>query len=169
MKVFQIILVLLLLVNCATNPIPQGITSPPQNEISLAEVMQTPDLFEGASIRWGGRVLKSYQEGAFWRVELMAYPLEENGRPTMELPSEGRFIAEFSEQKSWNRNDYVTIYGVVEGDVEYSLAQGKSQRLPRVRVVDHHKWFKQERSPGFWPHWLDIYWHSGGSGVIFHY
>lgn len=145
---------LLLLFACASQPPSDLITGTPDNEITLAEAVQTPIVFEQSTVRWGGRVLNAeYLNTAdntdLLRVEVINYPLDNRGKPLAEASPGARFIAhiESGEQsldelknKVFKRNAFVTIVGKFYGLENTFLDNGQSQSLAIVNADDYYRW-----------------------------
>ena len=103
----------LLVVGCAVEPPSKTITQVPKNDISLAEVLkvyeqaieqnsqldkqQTNHRFDQSIVRWGGRILQVTEpaegEAGALQIEIIEYPLDEQGRPVPGSASAGHFIA----------------------------------------------------------------------------
>ena len=153
MKLLFLSALILLLSACATSPPSPQITAAPENEITLAEVVETPILFEQSTVRWGGRVLKaeliSDHGTTLLRVEIVDYPLDTRGKPLTESSPGLRFVAHIEQgdqsladllDKVFKRNAFVTVVGNLHGSEGIALANGQAQELPVVNVEDFYRW-----------------------------
>lgn len=155
MKIILLSALFLLLFACASSPPSEQITRVPDNEITLAEAVETPILFEQSTVRWGGRVLKAEvvgdntDEGRFLRVEIIDFPLDEKGKPLADASPGSRFIAHVNEGdetltelqgKVFKRNAFVTVVGRLYGSERVELSNGQAQQLPIINTDDFYRW-----------------------------
>jgi len=153
MKTLFLSVLILLLAACASSPPSEQITTIPENEITLAEVVETPILFEQSTVRWGGRVLEAElindQGTTLLRVEIINYPLDGRGKPLSESSPGLRFVAHIKAgdqsladllDKVFKRNAFVTVVGDVYGSEAIELASGQAQQLPIVNAEDFYRW-----------------------------
>ena len=155
MKTFFLTVLTLLLFSCASQPPSDVITRTPDNEITLAEAVQNPSVFDLSTVRWGGRVLsadyvsKDKTGAEFLRVEIANYPLDDKGKPLSEASAGARFIVRvikgdeaFDElgTKVFKRNAFVTVVGKFVGVEKLLLDNGQSQSLAVVKADDYYRW-----------------------------
>lgn len=153
MKTLFLSALILLFSACASSPPSEQITTIPENEITLAEVVEAPVLFEQSTVRWGGRVLKteliSDNGSTLLRVEIVDYPLDARGKPLTESSPGLRFVAHIEQgeqsladllDKVFKRNAFVTVVGDLYGSEGIELANGQEQELPIVNVEDFYRW-----------------------------
>lgn len=158
------------MVGCATRPIPDSIKTAPVNEINLTEVSKNVDLFNGADVRWAGRIVKKHSNGERIRLEVLQLPIQDDGSPLPQKSSNGRFIADFDATNAegkplrFQRNQLVTVFGKVAGSEDYDISNGKTQSLIRVDGSEYHTWLEPNHSqPRLWPY-FDVRFGTGGYG-----
>jgi len=155
MKILFLSALSVLLFSCASQPPSDVITRIPDNEITLAEAVQNPVVFEQSTVRWGGRVLSAeYLTAAdgsadLLRVEISNYPLDSKGKPLTEANPGARFIAHIEagdlaldelQRKVFKRNAFVTVVGAFYGVESQSLENGQAQTLAVVKAQDYYRW-----------------------------
>lgn len=158
MKIAFLSALIVLLSACASTPPSDLIRQAPDNEITLAEVLETPIVFEQSTVRWGGRVLNAesiFSEAdniPLLRVEIIHYPLDEGGKPLTEANPGLRFISHIDpkeqtplalKEKVFERNAFVTVVGSLYGTETIVLENGNTQSLPIVDADDFHRWHYQ--------------------------
>lgn len=103
----------LLVAGCANN-IPQDISSPPANNLSVDQVIKDGTANVGQTVRWGGSITSvSNKKDKTW-LEIVAKELESNGRPIKGDHSQGRFIArvnQFLDPEIYSKGRLVTVVG----------------------------------------------------------
>lgn len=206
MKMILLSLLILALLGCASTPPAELITQTPVNDITLSEVSQSPSRFVGSPVRWGGRIVKtdeivstevlqkkvpntsktnelkaSQEEPArFLRVEVLAYPLDQNGKPVQSAKAlGGRFIATLQppyKKGRFYRNRWITVAGDIAGTESYSLAGGGLQALPIIESQEKYAWREEYREDYYDDYWWPRFYfrygigHRGsrsGVGIIF--
>ncbi len=198
MKMVPLSLLILTLLGCASTPPAELITQIPANDINLSEVNQAPSRFIGSPVRWGGRIVKTeerssdetIQESAsqsvnhssavdtpkankdeskrFLRVEILAYPLDQNGKPVQSAEAlGGRFIARLQppyKAGRYYRNRWVTVAGDIVGVDSYSLANGGSQTLPVIESQAKYAWREEYRDDYYDDYWWPRFYFRYGIG-----
>ncbi len=123
-----------LLAGCSSLPsVPQAERSPSPHEISQSDTPVTDRV-----LQWGGILISIRTE----ELEILAYPLDTDGRPLTERKSSGRFLARITDQetlKTLTVGRQLTITGPVltvqtgqVGDAEY--------RFPVMQCEDLAIW-----------------------------
>jgi len=130
---------LLLLAACASAPkfdttgVDRGLT--PKNAVSAARTGA------GRSVQWGGSIIETTNLQDSTRIEVVAYPLDSDGRPQTDRPVLGRFLLEqsgFLEPANYAKDRLVTVVGrltgtqagrVGEADYDYPLIEAQQLYL----------------------------------------
>lgn len=109
----------LLLTACATTPAPESGPTPRQ--------VRSSGTADGAA-RWGGQIVAVKNLRDRTLVEVLAYPLAENGRPLTDQPAQGRFLIErggFLEPREYTTQRLIEARGQLVG-----FADGKVGDAP---------------------------------------
>ena len=129
---------LLLLTACATQPTPlQGTLD------SLNPHDAVTGHYTGATVRWGGRIIRTEPRPDRTCFEVVSTRLNADGRPYWASDSTwGRFIAcraGFYDPALFEPNREVTFTGRIEG-YEDRLVAGHAYKFPRVAADVVHLW-----------------------------
>ena len=149
---------------CAAR-LPAPLREAPVVRFTPIEVQQDPGRTLGQRVRWGGSIIAVINQERGTLVEVLARPLDREGRPREDAAAEGRFIARLAgfvdpEELPVQRSltvagrvvdletrpvgEYPYLYPVVDVDARHLWA-------PRPVVVDY-PW-----GPPGWP-WYDPWW-----------
>ena len=129
-----------LLVACSN--LPPAIEDPPAYDLSYQEVIPNIAKFKNAPMRWGGTIVEVENEPSFSAIQILLYPLGSHGRPDLDEPNQGRFVAkspEFLDPAVYKKDTSITVAGVIEGDTERKVGN-KLLRLPLVAAKQIHLW-----------------------------
>ena len=80
----------------------------------------------GSSVHWGGQIVKTKNLSDRTLVEVLAFPLDSEGRPAVDQAPQGRFIVEksgFLEPKEYARNRLLEVRGIHNGLPTEKLAR----------------------------------------------
>ncbi|WP_035341647.1 Slp family lipoprotein [Dickeya sp. DW 0440] len=118
----------------------RGTSATPQ--MDLRRVMTDPKVFVGQESRFGGQVAEVRNEANRTRLEIVSLPLDDGGRPTLDSPSPGRFVAYVSGflEPVELKNQLVTVVGPIAG-----AEQGKIGDRPYRYVVIDVRGYKRWR------------------------
>lgn len=161
------IVALFLLSACST--LPPAIKNPPAVDISYRQASAGIAQYQGASARWGGVVIDVLNEQNYSLLQVMAYPLNGNGRPDLDKAHEGRFYVkspEFLDPAIYAKDREVTAAGTLNGDKELTVGK-KTLRLPLIEAHTIHLWPEYERPPyyyynGYYPYYYGYPYFWGG-------
>jgi outer membrane lipoprotein len=157
---------LLFFAACATPP-PDPIHDPPPENISLGEASRNLSIYIGRTVRWGGTVAAVENRPTETWLEVVARPLDNNGRPRTGDESLGRFMARvegFLDPAVYAAGRQVTVAGTIEKT--FSRRVGEYPYTYVVVKADTTKlWEPLAQRPGyyrdpfydpfydpFWPH-----------------
>jgi len=153
MRHFPLMVLLFLLTACASGPdfntmgvdpllTPRGVTAKPQPAT-------------GKSVQWGGTIVSTANLKNSTQIEVLAYPLDSNGRPNTDGAAQGRFILEragYLEPASYAAGRQVTVVGTVSGT-----------RTGRVGEADYVYPVVAAKQLHLWPQGQSL----GGTSTIF--
>ena len=83
---------MLLMSACSSNIQPE-ISQPMEGAPGLQQVLKQPEAYLSQKVRWGGVILEIENQQQTTRLTIVAFPLDNNGRPKLPALSPGRFIA----------------------------------------------------------------------------
>src|SRR5204863_5097759 len=107
----------LLLAGCASRP-PDPIQDAPPIDLSIAQVAANVSACVGQRARWGGRIAGVENRASETWLDVVAHPLDSDGRPRLGAESLGRFMARvngFLDPAVYSSGRAVTVVGTVEG------------------------------------------------------
>ncbi|MEM7359607.1 MAG: Slp family lipoprotein [Pseudomonadota bacterium] len=150
-KIATSLLLLLALSACASTssykPTSAQIKHAPAIDVSYDEVEGRVNEHLGVNVRWGGQVIAAEELQDKSRLTVVAYPLQENGKPDRKAAKEfenNQFIVETESLDRDLENRFITVYGPISG--EETLSNGNLQRvIPIVAAVDTKEWNKTHR------------------------
>ncbi len=153
--------VLSLLAGCATVPPElQGQVTP----LTLHQVETDPQRYRGQTVRWGGTILKVENKSQVSRVQILARPLDREGRPRQDAEPLGRFMAvtpAFLDPAIYLPGRELTVVGDLAGTTEISVGERKL-RIPVLEAERWHLWPRREEKPQVivYPYlWYDFWWY----------
>lgn len=82
------------------------------------EVIANEKTWAGSRVQWGGKVLSVFNESASGRIEILTFPIDENGRPDDSLPAGRRIFARsqgYIESASYPVGTLITINATIRG------------------------------------------------------
>ncbi len=88
----------------------------------------------GGSVHWGGQIVKTKNLSDRTLVEVLAFPLDSEGRPAVDQAPQGRFIVEksgFLEPKEYARNRLLEVRGIHNGFTDGKVGEA-AYRYPVV-------------------------------------
>ncbi|MDQ2696055.1 MAG: Slp family lipoprotein, partial [Pseudomonadota bacterium] len=94
---------------------------PPAQNISLADARADAESHQGVAVRWGGMLLSTASEPAATWLEILEYPLDEDGRPQVTQTAGGRFLARTGEAlntAAYPPGSQITVAGPLAGTVQ---------------------------------------------------
>ena len=127
------------LVACAPPPV----LKPTQaQEIAPDMAAAMPDLYRGAEILWGGRIVEVRNRADASEIVIVAYPLDSRQRPRPKEPSQGRFIAVlegYVESYDYPHDRFLTVSGKVDGSLGENVDE-QPYVYTLVRAEGLHLW-----------------------------
>jgi len=131
----------ILLSGCST--LSPTIQMPPAGNLQLSEVkLSDVGSFMGEQVRWGGRIIRIYDDNGLSTLEIQHYPLTRYGFPLSNLPSQGQFIA----QSNHAFDPEIYLAGLLitfSGEIHSAMAleaEKKDEYLPIIDISDMELW-----------------------------
>ncbi|MDI7261298.1 MAG: Slp/YeaY family lipoprotein [Thermodesulfobacteriota bacterium] len=88
--------------------------------LTLSQVRQNPDAFEGKRVVWGGEIIETVnQKDGTTQIEVFQRPLGWRGEPRETYPSEGRFLVlteKYLDPYLFQRGRKITVAGEIQGE-----------------------------------------------------
>lgn len=167
---FAILCLTLLLVGCATRP-PDPILDAPTTDLSLGEVAASVSAYVGQRVRWGGKIAGVENRVKETWLDIVARPLDSNGRPHANDQSLGRFLARvdgFLDPAVYAKGRALTVAGTIEGTLTraigdypytYVIVKADATRLwePMERPLYYRDPFYDPFYDPFWPRFYPWY------------
>ena len=145
MRFLYFFLPLLFLAACQSNPV-----APTKGPVPAQLSASADPLVKGQTFTWGGSVISIRNLQDHTLLEVMAYPLDTEGRPRTDLKSQGRFLAHydgFLEPAEYPVGRLVTVTGPMLGYKDGKVGQA-DYRYPVLRADQIRSW--QQRSSSSW-------------------
>ncbi|HET7779441.1 MAG TPA: Slp family lipoprotein [Rudaea sp.] len=130
----------LFLVACAPPPVLKPTQTPQNIAPDMAAAM--PDVYRGAEILWGGRIVEVRNRAETSEIVILAYPLDGGQRPRPKEPGQGRFIAVlegYVESYDYPHDRFVTVSGKVDGSLS-EIVDEQPYVYTVVRAEGVHLW-----------------------------
>ncbi len=157
---YSIILVAWL--NACASQIPPQIREAPAGSPSEDMVRGQVQQHLGTVVRWGGTIVAvENRPGRSW-VELVARPLQSNGRPAEEGQSSGRFLARydgFLDPVVYSPGRALTVVGKIAGEERRPIDKF-DYSFPVVAIENYYLWPPPSPAPPYQPppYWDDPWW-----------
>ena len=128
MRHFPLLVLLVLLSACASGPSFDTMGVDPL--LTPTGVAAKPQVPTGKSVQWGGVIVSTTNLQGSTQIEVLAYPLDSDGRPKSDGTAQGRFILErtgYLEPASYAEGRQITAVGTLTrtqtgkvGEADYS-------------------------------------------------
>lgn len=147
------------LTGCSSH-LPENIKNPPAINPKLPVVQTNLTQYLSTNVRWGGVIATVENQKNGSQLEIVAYPLTDNGKPIIDQNSTGRFIAitgEFLEPTIYKSDRLITIAGTILGNQIKNIGAYPYNHI-EVRMNNHYLWpaddkIQNEYPPDYW--WYD--------------
>jgi len=126
----------------ACSQLPPAIQDPPLYDLSYNEAIGNIANLKNAQVRWGGVIVDVENERDFSLLQVLSYPLGNNGRPQIDQPHQGRFLVksvEFLDPAVYVKNTEITVAGTLIGDLERSIGK-RIMYLPLLSPTVTYLW-----------------------------
>jgi len=132
--------------------------APAETEIQPRQVVESA-AYDGRQVAWGGIVVESRNLVDRTRIELLAFPLDNDGHPKVNASPTGRFLADyfgFLDPVDYGAGRRITVRGTLHGTQSGKVGEA-AYTYPLVEAVEMKLWPDSSRtSNGFWPPQLNI-------------
>ena len=153
-------LVSIILLSSCSSHIPPEIKENLEGTPSLAQVRQQADDYLSQKVRWGGVILNAENKhNASW-LTILAYPLNDLGKPQASDQSPGRFIAivdKFLEPMVYKQDRKITVVGNLLRTETFKIGEFP-YAYPIIQVEHHYLWLPdpEPSDMDYHPYW----WHD---------
>lgn len=135
-----LLLLALLLTGCtARNPLDLNRVD---SSASPSQVRQDVDRYRGRTVQWGGLIVNRSEAGTPPLLEILSYPLHNDGNPDEYLEPTGLFRFRYTgplDLAGHQPGHFVTVVGEIT-ELSPAEAEGKTQPLPQVTGDQLHLW-----------------------------
>jgi len=137
------------------------------SSITIKEVAQNPNIYEGKTVLWGGEIIQALpQENGTDLIEVLEWPLNWREEPRRTVSFQGKFLVllkEPSDLSLYKRGTKITVAGEIEGSMQGEKVKSVSDptyRYPIVLSEETHLWRDYSYpysgpEPYFGPWWSD--------------
>jgi len=133
---------IMLMSACSRLHIPDEIRQAPDDGPSITQVHRQADAYISQKIRWGGVILQTENKHEASWLTIIAYPLDDDGRPQESDLSLGRFIAianEFIEPLVYSRNREITVTGTLIRIENHKVGEFLYE-YPVIQIDHYYLW-----------------------------
>lgn len=124
--------------------IPETIRLPPRHNVYLAQVVNNSNTYIGKQVRWGGIIHSLQNEKGSTLIRVIAYELDDSGRPKTNTHSLGSFLARASipfNTTTYAQDREITVVGIVTSLTQRVVAE-KLITLPLIKAENIYMWGK---------------------------
>ena len=152
----SVLLITVMMMSACSSHISPEISQTLEGAPSISQVRDNVDAYLSQKVRWGGVILDiENKQNTSW-LTIVAFPLNDRGRPSLSTASPGRFIAivdEFLEPLVYNSDKEITITGKLLR-TEIHKIDDFSYDYPVIKVAHYHLWSERPKiDPGYPPYW----------------
>lgn len=146
----------LLLTGCSS-PLPKPLQSEPPESPPFHAVAEAPDRYDGQAVRWGGVIVRVDNQSDGSLIEILAKPLDRQGRPLESPTAFGRFLArtrQFIDPLVYRSDSEITVGGSLAGSLTRQVGEFP-YRYPLVDIESWHLWSPRPVYRNDPPYWYD--------------
>ena len=162
-RIVRWLLAAVVLVTGCASPTPELVRTPIPGAPEIQRVRQDIAAFAGSRVRWGGTIAAVENQPNESLVEVVARPLERDGRPRVTDATGGRFLARvagFLDPAIYSEGRQFTVTGVVDGAVSRPIGEYPYQ-YPVVRAEAHYLWEPEPVLPPYpYPYYYGPPWYD---------
>ena len=122
--------------------LPKAMKNEPYKDVGLNTVKADFASYMEMPLRWGGKIINVTNKENLSQVQLLFYPLNRLGRPSITVKTEGRFMIsanEFLDPAVYKEGVEVTVLGVLTGKIKQQVGE-KILTLPVLSIKHIHLW-----------------------------
>lgn len=157
-----LLIISVMLTACSSHLSPE-ISQALEGAPSVSQVLDNTDLYLSQKIRWGGLILDTENKLDTSWLTIVAFPLNDRGRPKLSAQSPGRFIAivdEFLEPLVYKSDREITLTGRIFR-TETRMVGEFPFAYPVIEVKHYHLWTPSPKvDPDYPPYWWYDPWYS---------
>ncbi len=144
-KYFMFLSALLFVITgCATSSLNvEGV-----NRSVLPQMVQAENIYKGNKVLWGGIIIKTDVLKNSSQIEVLAYPVNENGVPMRSASAQGRFIiiqSGFLEPADYAAGRWVSVVGTVTDNIKGKVGEA-DYTYPAVQAQQLERWSESDDS-----------------------
>jgi outer membrane lipoprotein len=147
MRLVSLLILLFLLASCASAPTFD--TAGVDRSLTPQRTSTSPQSTTGKNVQWGGTIVRTTNLKDSTQIEVLAFPLDTDGRPRVDATAQGRFILEragYLEPADYAPGRQVTTVGTVTGTLAGKVGEA-DYTYPAIRARQLYLW-APERSYG---------------------
>lgn len=138
----KLLWLLVLMLTACTNVSPT-IFALPEGNVELRDVLVSEDnSLVGTQVRWGGQIISVKQENGLSVIELKHFPLMRKGFPLSNLYSQGRFVAQTSQELDPNvyLEGLLVTFAATLTDETTPYFDRIDRVMPHIEIIDAEVW-----------------------------
>lgn len=156
------ILLIAMLTGCVSYPFDKDLRDQAK-PYSMSQVQANPKTTRGATVIWGGRIIRTLNSTNGGEIYVLRLPLNRNEQPTSDdTRSSGRFIAVspgFLDPAAYPPGRLITVAGQLDG-VRDQYLDNLLYAYPVVQIRQSHLWASRERDDYYYTVYPGWYWGS---------
>jgi outer membrane lipoprotein len=138
MKTISLLALLLTLTACASAPLKlEGV-----NRAINPAMVTTEHPYTSTRVVWGGMIIKTEPLQQQTQIEVLAFPVDENGEPDRQTASLGRFLIQhkgFLEPTDFAPGRWLSVVGII-GQAQTGSVGEASYRFPVIQPEQLYLW-----------------------------
>lgn len=130
----------------ACSALPPVMRDAPYTNIDLNAVNSNLAAYSEKPFRWGGTIINVANTEHSSQAQLLFYPLNTFGRPSIDRETEGRFSIssdQFLDPAIFTKGTEITVTGTLSGEIKQKVGE-KTLTIPLLRVEHIHLWPKRQ-------------------------
>ena len=137
----------------ACSGLPPKIENAPWEDVDYRQAHENSERFAGLPIRWGGTIVDVTNEEEYSEMQVLYYPLNAFGRPSLRQPNGGRFLMQsdkFLDPAIYVNGTEITVAGTFSGEIDRKVGN-KTIQLPLISSAESHLWpvYKDRPFPNY--------------------
>ncbi|HUA66778.1 MAG TPA: Slp family lipoprotein [Alphaproteobacteria bacterium] len=161
-KYIGTVMLFAMLAGCASYPFDKNLRDQAK-PYSINQVQANPKTTRGATVIWGGRIIRTINGTNGGEIYVLQLPLNRNERPAGDnTAAGGRFIAispEFLDPAAYPPGKLITVAGQLDG-VRDQFLDNILYAYPVVLIRQSHQWASRQTDDYFYTVYPGWYWGS---------
>jgi len=158
--IYSLLVITSWLTGCSSH-IPEIIKTAPPNNPALQQVYANTNNYLSQKVRWGGKIVDTQNLKTGSQLSIVAFPLNNQGKPIVNGNSSGRFMAitnDFLEPMVYSNDRHITVIGRVLRTETHNIGDFPYKHV-MIQIDHHYLWPVEEQNsyanypPDFW--WYD--------------